>query len=293
MHRLEYPFLVHYLSHAALGVSYAVQDIRQLYATPVLLVIVANLLVIVAGNPLNAAVDIATDSRTEGKRDIAEAVRRLGHHHVIRWAAVEMTLALLLAAAISMMLNRPLLALGIAAIALLCLAYNLEPVRLKRRGFANPITIGLCLGFLPSFVGYSAVRDDLDGTAWVILVGYGFLITGRALWWTMPDRTGDSATGMITPVVRYGVIAALSIACVFTLTGLGLFSLGLWQRYGPMWAFIGGAVIGTFVIGKLALLPRISDDRLPSSQQLRRRSLASATITDLFLVLLPLTALGR
>ncbi|MGH8572545.1 MAG: UbiA prenyltransferase family protein [Gammaproteobacteria bacterium] len=292
IHRLEYPFTIHYLCHAVLGVSYAASDLQQLLTSPVLLVIIANLLAIVAGNPLNTAADIATDSHTQGKGDVASAVLRLGRQQAIHWAAVEITLALLLATILSLWLDRVLIVASVALTVTLCLLYNLEPVRLKRRGFANPITIGLCLGLLPSLAGYSAVRPDLDRSAWLIFVGYGTLITARALWWMIPDRVGDGATGILTPAVQYGVFRTLSVACALTVVGLGLFCVGLMWRYGSALALVGGIVIAAFFVNKLALLCRVSDDRLPSSQQLRRRSLAPATIADVFLVLLPLASVG-
>ncbi|MCA1672380.1 MAG: UbiA family prenyltransferase, partial [Actinobacteria bacterium] len=170
------------------------------------------------------------------------------------------------------------------------LLYNLEPTRLKRRGFANPITIGLTLGPLPSLASYNAVRHDLPASVWLIFVGIGVLITGRALWWTVPDQIGDRATGMKTPAVQYGAFRSIAIACVVTVIGLSLLAWGLWWRYGPLPALLAAAVGGTFLLSKLALLHRISDHTIPNSTQMRRRSLSSVTVTDVLLVLIPLAA---
>ncbi|MGH3773581.1 MAG: UbiA family prenyltransferase, partial [Pseudonocardiaceae bacterium] len=203
VHRLEYPFPVHYLCHAVLGACYGASDAHQLCTAPVLLAIMANLLAIVGGNPLNAAVDISTDAYTQGKRHIAHAALRLGHRHTMGWAATEMTFALAAAIATSLWLDRALIAVGVGLTIALCLLYNLEPVRLKRRGLANPVTIALTVGPLPSLVAYSAVRPDLTASVWLIFIGLGALITGRALWWTVPDQIGDKATRMTTPTVLY------------------------------------------------------------------------------------------
>ncbi len=292
IHRLEYPFPIHYLCHAAFGACYAASNIQQILTTPVLLVVIANLLAILAGNPLNAAADVLTDSHTENKRDVASAVLRLGRQRALGCAAMEIQLALLLATIMSLWLDRALIVVGIALTIALGLLYNLEPARLKRRGFANPITIGLSTGLLPGLVSYSAVRPDLVASVWLIFIGYGVLITARALWWMLPDRAGDGATGMMTPAVRHGAFRTLAVACVVTVAGLGLLGWGLWWRYGPAWALAGGVVGGAFLVSKLALLRRVCDYGLPSSVQMRRRSLASATIADTLLVLLPLAAGG-
>jgi 4-hydroxybenzoate polyprenyltransferase len=292
IHRLEYPFPVHYLCHAVLGACYAASNIQQLLTTPVLLSITANLLSIVGGNPLNAAVDIATDAHTQGKRDIAHAALRLGRHHAMSWTATEMTLALAAATATSLWLDRAPIAIGVALTIALCLLYNLEPVRLKRRGLGNPITIGLTAGPLPSFVSYSAVRPDLTASVWLIFIGLGALITGRALWWAVPDQIGDKATGITTPTTQYGAFHAIVIACVVSAAGLGLLGWGLWWRYGPLWALLGVTVNGPFLLSKLALLRHLSDYTLPNSTQMRRRELSLVMIADILLVLLPLSTRG-
>jgi len=302
IHRLEYPFPVHYFCHAVLGACYASSNVQQLFTGPVLLSIIANLLSIVGGNPLNAAVDISIDTHTQSKRDIAHAALRLGRRHAMRWTITEMTFALAAATAASLWLGRALIVVGVALTIALCLLYNLEPVRLKRRGLANPITIALTTGPLPSLVSYSAVRPDLTVSVLLIFIGLGALITGRALWWAVPDQMSDKATGMRTPTVRYGASQAMAIACDATVLGLGLLGWGLWWRYGPLWALLGTATSGVFLLNKLALLRRLAmarltvgrlaDHTLPNPTQMRLRDLFSVMIADIFLVLLPLATRG-
>jgi 4-hydroxybenzoate polyprenyltransferase len=292
IHRLEYPFPINYLSHSVLGACYAAGDVHQLFTVPVLLSISANLLSIVGGNPLNAAVDVSTDAHTQGKRDIAHATLRLGRNHAISWTATEMTFALAVAIATALWLDRALIAVGVALTIALCLLYNLEPVRLKRRGLANPLTIGLTSGPLPSLVSYSAVRPDLTVSMWLIFIGLGTLIAGRALCWAVPDEIGDKATGMKTPTVRYGAFQAIVIACVVTVAGLGLLGWGLWWRYGPRWALLGVSVSGACLLSKLALLRRLSHYALPNPTQMRRQEFSSVMIADIILALLPLATQG-
>lgn len=303
VHRLEYPFPVHYLCHAVSGACYAASDVTQLCTAPVLLTIIANLLSIVGGNPLNAAVDVSSDALTRGKRDIARATIRLGRNHAINWTATELAFALAVATAIALWLDRALIVVGVALIIALWLLYNLEPVRLKRHGLVNPITIGLTMGLLPCLVSYSAVRPDLTASVWLIFAGLGTLIVGRAIWWTVPDQIGDESARMTTPTVRYGAFPAVVIACVVTVVGLGLLGWGLWWSYGPLWASLGVATSGAFLLSKLALLRRFSDCTLSSdtlsydyilldSARMRRRDLSSVMIADVFLVLLPLVAQG-
>ncbi|HEY2764641.1 MAG TPA: UbiA prenyltransferase family protein [Pseudonocardiaceae bacterium] len=288
IHRLEHPFPIHYLCHATLGACYAADGVRQLLAGPVLVVVTANLLSIIGGNPLNAAVDVGADRHTKGKADIADAVLRLGRARAMSWAAAEMMASLVCATAVALWLGRPLVAVGTALSIGLCLLYNLEPARLKRRGFANPVAIGLTLGLLPNLVAYNAVRADLTAPAWLIFIGIAVLITARSLWWTVPDQHGDNTMGLTTPAVRHGAYRTVVVACVMTATGLGLAGWGLWNRYGPAIATLGVAVSLPFLFGKLILLRQLRGGRKPDSTKMRRRDLLSVTIADVFLVLLPL-----
>lgn len=292
VHRLEYSFPIHYLCHASLGACYATSGIQQLFTVPVLLSIIVNLLAIVGGNPLNAAVDISTNGYTPDKSDIAYAALRLGREHVMSWTAAEMAVSLTAAIAISLWLDRPLITVGITLIITLCLLYNFEPARLKRRGLANPITIGLTTGLLPCLVSYSAVRPELSTSVWQIFIGIGTLITGRALWWTVPDHVGDRATGMTTPTVQYGPFPAIIMACIVTIAGLSLLGWGLWRRYGLPWAFLGIAANGPFLLSKLALLRRLAESSLPNPTQMRRRDLFTIMVADILMALLPLATQG-
>jgi 4-hydroxybenzoate polyprenyltransferase len=292
VHRLEYPFPVNYLCHAMLGACYAASGVQQLFTAPVLLSIIANLLPIVGGNLLNTAADVSTDAHNRDKRHIAWAALRLGCNHVMSWAAIELAFALAVATATAWWLDRALIAVAVALIIALYLLYNLEPVRLKRRGLANPLTLGMIYGTLPSLASYTAVRPNLTVSMWLIFIGIGTLVAGRALWWAVPDQIGDQATGMTTPTVQYGAFQAIVMACITTATGLGLVGWGLWWHYGPPWALIGVAASGDFLLRKLTLLRRLSDYTAPHTPQIRRRDLSSIMIADLLLVLLPLATQG-
>src|SRR5947208_1965519 len=58
IHRLEYPFVVNYLCYAGWGACYAVAGPAGLLTGPVLLAAAANFILLVAQNPLNAALDM-------------------------------------------------------------------------------------------------------------------------------------------------------------------------------------------------------------------------------------------
>ncbi|WP_167975301.1 UbiA family prenyltransferase [Lentzea indica] len=247
IHRLEHPLGVHYACCAAWGACYATK-----FDLAVVLVVLANFVVTVAANVLNAYADVRNDLATAGKRRVATAVLEIGGHRVLELAIIEMTVALALAAAVSWRA-----AAGIGLIVLLYLAYNLEPVRLKRRGYAGPAAMGVAVWLLPSVTAYAAAGGHANPAVWLVFTGVTALAVGRGLWWAVPDREGDAAAGSITPAVRYGVRHAVNAATQFTVAGLLLLGGGLWLRFGPLWAIVGVVASGAFLLAR-----RLSTTRL-------------------------------
>jgi lycopene elongase/hydratase (dihydrobisanhydrobacterioruberin-forming) len=286
LHRLEFPFPVNYLCYAVWGACYAVSDARQMVQAPVLLAIMANLVLLVAGLSLNVAVDIPTDERNRDKSYLAGAALRFGRERLIGWSTAEMSVGLALAASISWWTGRPLPVLAAAGIIALHLSYNLEPVRLKRRGHSGPVAIGLSAVAGPFLLSYGTVRADFAAAVGPIFVGLGVLATGRTLWWSVPDVAGDTATGMITPTVRFGAAHALTGSYVIIVTGLGLLGWGLWLRGGLVPALLAVAASGAFLLGELAV-PRHG---VRSSVRMRKHSMGSVAIGNVLVALIPLVA---
>lgn len=290
VHRLEYPFPVIYLCHVLWGAAYAANGPADLVRPLVLLAMLANLIPIVAQNLLNGAFDVEADSRTAGKGGIALATTRLGRTRVIWLALAEMTAAIVLGVVCAVLLGSPLIAVAVALGVLFELAYNLEPVRLKRRGVLNPIALGLHMSFLPCVGTYAALRGDFPAWVWAVFAGIGLLLIARTLWWSIPDVRADAAAGDRPPAVRYGARRALLIACVVTTVGLWLIGWGLWTRYGPWWAAFAVLACAAFLVDKLSMLGWISETNLPHERQMRRRSLTVVMVADAVLVLVPLIA---
>lgn len=290
VHRLEYPFPIAYLCHALWGACFAATSLGQLLRVPVLVAVAANLITLVAQNVLNAAMDIPADSRTPGKSGVARAAMRLGTGPLIRWAALEMALALLLAVASAAYLGRPLVAVGVAAGIVVEGLYNLEPVRLKKRGMANPISLGLHFSFLPCVSTFNAVRPDFPGFVWPLFCGLWLLLIGRTLWWSLPDAAADRAAGLSPPAVRYGLTRALALASAASAAALALIAWGLWWDLGPLAAALGTATSGVFLVGKVRMSRMTGRGagtlRSLHESRMRARTLVYVVSADLFLLVL-------
>lgn len=270
IHRLEHPLGVHYACCAAWGACYATK-----FDLAVVLVVLANLMVTVAANVLNAYADVRNDLVTSGKRRVATAVLEIGEHRVLELAIIEMIVALALAAAVSWRA-----ASGIGLMILLYLTYNLEPVRLKRRGYAGPVVMGVAVWLLPSVTAYAAAGGHADAAVWLVFTGVTTLAVGRGLWWAVPDREGDALAGSITPAVRYGVRHTVNAATQLTVAGLLLLGGGLWLRFGLAWAIVGVAASGAFLLARW----------LPTTRLMLRYGFPVAVVGTVVLAAIPLLA---
>lgn len=248
VHRLRFPSLVNYLCYSAWGACYAVADLGHLLTTPVLGAIAANMLLILAALVLNTTVDVHTDERDPGKHGIAATARRWGHRRCLWWAATETMLGLILAVMVASSTHHWLVAVAAGLIIVSHTLYNLEPMRLKRRGLAGPAVIGLSFGFLPCLVSYSSIQPTVDNPLWPIFIGLGLLAAGRMIWRSIPDRDADRATGISTPAVRYGINRTLTTAYAVGVAGLGTLGWGLSWQYGSTWALAGVVVCGVVLV---------------------------------------------
>ena len=290
VHRIEYPFPIVYACHGLWGAAYAVASPAQLFDPPVLIAVVAAIIPVISQNVLNAGQDIATDSHHPGKGSIAVAARRIGVTALTWWCCVELAIAVLLAGVVSVWVGRPLVVIATVVAVALHLMYNLEPVKLKRRGFFNPFYFLLTFGFLPCLISYVAAAPGLPGSLWLLCLGFGLMLAGRTLWWAVPDRNVDAAVGVRTPVVKLGVPRAWLAVCLMTAAGIAFLGWGVWLRLGPGWALVVVAATGLFLVNKVRKLARVSNDRLPSERRMRTHTLTVVAVADTLVWLVPLIA---
>jgi len=283
IHRVEYPLPIHYLSYAVWGACYASGPATL----PLIPVLLAALIHPVSMNALNASVDLRTDAKNPRKRDLAQAVLLLGPRRIGALALAEMALCLALCGWASILLGRALVVLTMAAIIACHLAYNLEPVHLKRRGFANPLTLGVSFGFLPCVLSHAAVTGDFPARVWPIYAGLGLSVAARALWWMVPDARADAAAGTVTVAVRYGARRMAVLSCGVALAVPVLLGWGLWWSYGPGWAAVGVTAASAWFLGQFAALRSMT---ARSYAGLRRSFMTPMAAANVVFALLPLAA---
>lgn len=290
VHRLQFPLPVNYLCYAIVGCGFATGDVRRLLDPRSLLAVVANLLLIVAPLALNVATDVPTDAKHADKAYLAGSAGWLGRERVLGWASIEMMAGLLAALSLGLVWGRWWPVIAAAAILVAQLLYNLEPVRLKRRGLAGSAAFGVASVGFPLLLGYTALNGHLDAAMWLVFAGTSVLSVGRTLWWAIPDHAADVESGVATPTVRYGPVRAFTMACLLLAAGLVLLGLGLSWRYGALWCAAGLAAHTVFFGCTVRQLGRTVRGHPPRAGQLLRRTLPVVTLGEISLTVLAFAA---
>ncbi|NKQ52761.1 UbiA family prenyltransferase [Amycolatopsis sp. K13G38] len=255
----------------------------RLLTAPAILAIAANLLLIVAPLALNVAVDHATDSQHADKRYLAGAAGRFGRSRALDWAGAELILAALALLATGLGWGRWQPLSWAALIVVAQLLYNVEPVRLKRRGFAGSVAFGVASVGLPCLVGYTAVAPHITADVWLIAAGVAVLSVARTVWWALPDQAADTASGIATPTVRYGLVRTHLAACALLVTGLMLLGWGLGRRYGPAGAALGLAAHVVFLGIAAAQLPATAAGNPPTARSMLKRTMPVVALGEVLI----------
>jgi 4-hydroxybenzoate polyprenyltransferase len=122
-------------------------------------------------------------------------------------------------------------------------AYSLEPLRFKRRGFLNLVTLSLILYFLPTLYIYYAMAPHLKILPLLALLAFSTQMIGLLLVNQIEDYHEDKEMNVLTSTVRWGLKKASLVSLLFTavmsVVLLVVFSVLVKSPY----AFVGVAVM--------------------------------------------------
>jgi 4-hydroxybenzoate polyprenyltransferase len=95
-------------------------------------------------------------------------------------------------------------------------AYSLEPLRFKRRGFLNLVTLALILYFLPALYIYYAMAPQMKILPLLALMGFSTQMFGLLLVNQIEDYHEDKQMNVLTSSVRWGLKKASLVSLLFT-----------------------------------------------------------------------------
>ena len=95
-------------------------------------------------------------------------------------------------------------------------AYSLEPLRFKRRGFLNLVTLALILYFLPALYIYYAMAPHMKILPLLAPLGFSTQMIGLLLVNQIEDYPEDKEMNVLTSSVRWGLKNASMVSLLFT-----------------------------------------------------------------------------
>src|SRR5215216_6493116 len=95
-------------------------------------------------------------------------------------------------------------------------AYSLEPLRFKRRGFLNLVTLALILYFLPSLYIYYAMAPNMKILSLLALLSFSTQMIRLLLVNQIEDYHEDKKMNVLTSTVRWGLKKASMVSLLFT-----------------------------------------------------------------------------
>lgn len=285
VHRLQFPLPVNYLGQALWGACFAASAPQQILSWPVLTVLLANVLLILGPLAFNVALDLEIDSRHREKGNLAAAAKTFGGNRLVILSVTEMSAGVLISAGVSVVLDRPLIVIIALGIVIAQVLYNVEPLRLKRRGLAGAVVFGLGATTGPALLTYYAITSEVLPSIWLVFAGLGLMAVGRTAWWSLPDREADLAARQDTPAARYGLRGTTVLSGLLMLAGLVLLAWGLWWRFGVVWCAVGIAAYAVFLADVLR-----TGRHSASAKRMLRRAMPVIALGDLLLAAIPLLA---
>jgi 4-hydroxybenzoate polyprenyltransferase len=122
-------------------------------------------------------------------------------------------------------------------------AYSLEPLRFKRRGFLNLVTLSLILYFLPSLYIYNAMAPHMKILPLLALLGFSTQMIGLLLVNQIEDYHEDKEMNVLTSTVRWGLKKASLVSLLFTAVMSVVLLIVFSILAKSLYAFVGVAVM--------------------------------------------------
>lgn len=164
------------------------------------------------GSQVNCLADVESDRMDKAR--LTTAVGTLGRGAITVAIVVEAVAALALAGYMGVRTGRPVLPFLWLAGFLLAVGYSVEPLRLKRRGWLNPVCLMLVLYALPMAFGYVTLAAHARWAAVGLMTATAAQMLALILLNPAADTESDSAAGIVTPCTRYGLRVITPVAAV-------------------------------------------------------------------------------
>ncbi len=154
------------------------------------------------GSHVNCLTDYEGDKLFKSR--LAHAVDQIGTQRLRRIIKLESILLSAGAALLAVLLRLPMLAVFWFLGLFLAFAYSCPPLRLKGRGWWNPLALGLVLYVCPMFFVYNLLTRSFSTFSAAVIVLFSLQMVPMFLMDEISDREEDAQFGIRNPCVVHG-----------------------------------------------------------------------------------------
>lgn len=204
---------------------------KELVTWPVLLTFLTYNVATYWGGAINVYFDYEFDRKSPTKKRLPAAIDLVGKKKVRNMLVAEAVLFLAMGGVLAYITGKFILLLLLLAGTFFTIAYSVEPLRFKKRGFLNSLSLFLIIMFLPPLFGWYTVRETMQAPAFLMILGLALVQYGNGLYYTTADYTEDKNDNIRTPSVLMGVIRSVRVSMLLVLAGF-LCLLAGYSHYG-------------------------------------------------------------
>lgn len=198
------------------------------------------------GSIYNVYHDYELDKKNEVKSRLSDAVDIIGHRKMRYFIVLEPVVFFALAAYIAHLTGNYLSMILLIIGTFFAVAYSREPLRFKRRGVLNSISLFIIIMFFPPLYGYILMNNNVINNIDLILIsGIAFVEYGLGLYYTTVDYTEDKLDHIHTPSVKLGVVWSVVISIILVTIGIACLIYGYYVKSSYTSLII--AVIGSLI----------------------------------------------
>lgn len=207
------------------------QSLKELLSWPALFTFLTYNIATYWGGAVNVYFDYEFDRKSPTKKRLPEAIDLVGKRNVRNMLIAEAVIFLALGCALTFITGKWILMALLLTGTFFTVAYSVEPLRFKRRGFLNSLSLFLIIMFLPPLFGWYTVRESMVRPAFLMILGLALVQYGNGLYYTTADYTEDKGDNIKTPSVIMGVIPSVKLSMALVLAGFASLTAG-YSFYG-------------------------------------------------------------
>jgi 4-hydroxybenzoate polyprenyltransferase len=202
------------------GMVLNIQNINELFTVPSILTFIVVNIATYWGSIYNVYYDYELDKKNPVKNRLSKSIDELDNSLITLFLLIEPIIFLSLGLFLAYLRNNYIGFILLLIGTFFTIAYSKEPLKFKRRGILNPISLFLIIMFFPPIYGYINMGSLVNFYHILVILGLSFVEYGLGLYYTTVDYTEDKLDKIKTPSVLLGVRKSVIVSLLLIIIGV-------------------------------------------------------------------------